>query len=283
MSSFSSIFFFLLLVVAGKVNGQVMFNLKDDLGGNVGEEDYDVIFGENAESTDLSIDLVHMNSLKWYLYPPSHLMEQVRDAGLRHHIQSTAFGGQQPIVLTCRDKYVAKGLFEATAKNNKKGIALNARWGKEPTTDSGANKLTRNRPTTTAEAAAAASTINMNFDKAVRTSGTTVTLNLEVILPPYKTAKGKVLRPTLVYSIPMQRGRLNPAAFVTRNTATVSLYPKGKKVAGNTAKSRGRPQQNQHIPLGRSFVSSPIKSGPVDGNWARGKQFFRSGRPVGVI
>jgi hypothetical protein len=106
--------------------------------------------------------------------------------------------------------------------------------------------------------------MEVSYDRAVRSRLSVV--EFEVQLPP--RGKSKKL-PSVVYSIAIESGSMNPKSIVPRGAGKVKVYPEG----------RG----SSPIEAGTGNIGLKMRAGLVDHGWAKGRSIFRRGRPVGII
>ena len=104
-----------------------------------------------------------------------------------------------------------------------------------------------------------------SYDSAVRSRLTTV--EFEVVLPPMAKKSKKL--PTVVYTIAVEPGSMNPKAIVPRGAGKIKIYPEGRS--------------SEPIEAGPGNIGLSMRAGLVDPAWAKGKAVFRKGRPAGVI
>jgi len=109
--------------------------------------------------------------------------------------------------------------------------------------------------------------LKVSYDDAVKQRLTTVEFELQ--LPP--TDKKSKRLPSVIYSVAVEPGTMNPKSVVPRGAAAVRVLPEG----------RGEDEQVNTMNLGKAFVSLPMRSGIVDPGWAKGRLAFRKGRPIG--
>lgn len=110
--------------------------------------------------------------------------------------------------------------------------------------------------------------LELDYDSALRTREGAAIVNFSLVLPPVKGSKDC---PMIEFSVPMKMGTLNPEALTVRGKSTVTFYPTDDK------------EKADGTLLGKSTVGLPMRSGIVDPNWAKGRQFFRQGRSVGQL
>jgi hypothetical protein len=107
------------------------------------------------------------------------------------------------------------------------------------------------------------------YDEAVRQRLTTI--EFEIQLPP--TDKKSKTLPSVIYSVAVEAGSMNPKIMVPRGSGSVRILPKGHADGGKALT----------LEVGKAFVTIPMKSGIVDPGWARGRTIFRKGRPLGLV
>eukprot|EP00534_Pseudo-nitzschia_fraudulenta_P003894 CAMPEP_0201117696 /NCGR_PEP_ID=MMETSP0850-20130426/1696_1 /ASSEMBLY_ACC=CAM_ASM_000622 /TAXON_ID=183588 /ORGANISM="Pseudo-nitzschia fraudulenta, Strain WWA7" /LENGTH=203 /DNA_ID=CAMNT_0047382215 /DNA_START=211 /DNA_END=822 /DNA_ORIENTATION=- len=111
--------------------------------------------------------------------------------------------------------------------------------------------------------------LELSYDEAVKQRLTTI--EFEVQLPPTDKKSRKL--PTVIYSIVVEGGAMNPKAIVPRGAGTVRLLPEG----------HSEDDEVDTLNAGKATVSLPMKSGIVDPGWAKGRLVFRKGRPTGAV
>lgn len=111
--------------------------------------------------------------------------------------------------------------------------------------------------------------LKLSYDEAVRQRLTSV--EFEVQLPP-ADKKSKRL-PTVIYSIVVEPGSMNPKAMVPRGAGTVRILPEG----------HGDGEEVNTLTVGKAFVTMPMRCGIVDPGWAKGRLVFRKGRSTGLV
>lgn len=122
----------------------------------------------------------------------------------------------------------------------------------------------RQCPPGTTDKLKAAELLEAPYDSAVRSRLAMV--EFEVQLPPMK--KSKKL-PSVVYSVAIEPGSMNPKAIIPRGAGKIRIYPEG----------RG----SEPVDAGPGNIGLSMRAGLVDPSWAKGKPVFRKGRPVGLI
>ncbi|OEU18975.1 hypothetical protein FRACYDRAFT_237263 [Fragilariopsis cylindrus CCMP1102] len=111
--------------------------------------------------------------------------------------------------------------------------------------------------------------LKIGYDEAVKQRLTSV--EFEIQLPPVSKKSRKL--PTVIYSIVVEPGSMNPKAIVPRGAGTVRILPDG----------HGDGEDVNTLTIGKAFVTQPMRSGIVDPGWAKGRLVFRKGRPTGVV
>ena len=106
--------------------------------------------------------------------------------------------------------------------------------------------------------------LDVPYDAAVRSRLSMV--EFEVQLPPMKGSKKL---PSVVYSVAIEPGTMNPKAIVPRGAGKIRIFPDGRD---------GAP-----IEAGTGNIGLRMRAGLVDPAWAKGKAIFRKGRPTGLI
>lgn len=110
--------------------------------------------------------------------------------------------------------------------------------------------------------------LEASYDDAVRSR--LFQIDFEVQLPKMKNSKA-ALAPSVVYSVAVEPGSMNPKSMVPRGAGRIRVYPAGHE-AGSTA-----------VVAGKCNVGVSMRAGLVDPGWAKGKAIFRKGRPAGII
>jgi len=111
--------------------------------------------------------------------------------------------------------------------------------------------------------------LKVSYDDAVKQRLTTV--EFEVQLPP--TDKKSKSLPSVIYSVAMEPGTMNPKSVVPRGAATVRVLPEGHREG----------EEVSTLNLGKAFVSLPMRSGIVDPGWAKGQRPSRAASVVGAL
>jgi hypothetical protein len=111
--------------------------------------------------------------------------------------------------------------------------------------------------------------LKIGYDEAIKQRLTTVEFELQL---PRADKKSKGL-PSIIYSVAMEPGAMNPKAVVPRGGGSVRILPNGHADGGDAAT----------IEVGKAYVSIPMRSGLVDPGWAKGRMAFRRGRSVGTV
>jgi len=111
--------------------------------------------------------------------------------------------------------------------------------------------------------------LKLSYDEAVKQRLTTI--EFEVQLPPTDKKSRKL--PTVIYSIVVEAGSMNPKAIVPRGAGNVRVLPEG----------HSEEEEVDILNAGKAHVSLPMKSGIVDPGWAKGRLVFRKGRPTGPV
>ena len=200
-------------------------------------------------------EMLVLKNQEWQLEPPNqHVVSNtIRDKMLRAHVQKFV---SKPL----RIKGTGVGLrtatnvgYKAVAKTHE-GKKMRAVWKRG--TVLGERRITSR------------DMLKVSYDDAVRQRTGATHVSWELILPPVPGTKDL---PSLVYTVPIQMGSVNPEAVVATSEGTVTLYPKGSK------------DKTNRIELGTARALMPMRAGLVDPSWARGRTIFRKGRPVGQV
>ena len=102
------------------------------------------------------------------------------------------------------------------------------------------------------------------YDEAVRSRLAMV--EFEVQLPPMRGSKKL---PSVVYSVAIEPGTMNPKAIIPRGAGKIRIYPEGR--------------DSTPIEAGTGNIGLSMKPGLVDPQWAKGRPVFRKGRSVGML
>jgi len=111
--------------------------------------------------------------------------------------------------------------------------------------------------------------LKLRYDEAVKQRLTTI--EFEVQLPPTDKKSRKL--PSVIYSIVVEGGSMNPKAIVPRGAGNVRVLPEG----------HSEEEEVDTLNAGKAHVSLPMKGGIVDPGWAKGRLIFRKGRPTGTV
>ncbi|CAB9505846.1 expressed unknown protein [Seminavis robusta] len=190
----------------------------------------------------MSREMFLMKDKNWELLPPD--LEGVSGSMKRHILKYF----KDPVKLSLQKKTGKYGR-RAIAKTEA-GQKLRAYW--------------RESPPGTIERFKPSELLDVPYDDAVRSRLSMV--EFEVQLPP--RPKSKKL-PSVVYSVAIESGSMNPKCIVPRGAGRIRVYPEGRS---------GKP-----IDAGPGNFGLSIRSGLVDPGWARGRPAFRKGRPTGLI
>jgi hypothetical protein len=213
-------------------------------------------FGSEAsqqvdELGGMSPEMLVLKNQEWELGGVRQQLNVITDKDLRKHVQQfiakpALIKGTGVAVRTASNvgyKAVAK-----TAQNKK----LRAVWKQGTVT----NRVTSR------------DLLSVSYDDAIRRRTGATHVQWELILPP---VPGSRTLPSVVYTVPIQLGSVNPEAVVVSSEGSVVLYPNGSKDKANK------------IELGTVSVTMAMKAGLVDPSWARGRTIFRKGRSVGFV
>lgn len=122
----------------------------------------------------------------------------------------------------------------------------------------------RQCPPGTTDKLTATELLEAPYDSAARSRLSMV--EFEVQLPPMK--KSKKL-PSVVYSVAIEPGSMNPKAIIPRGAGKIRIYPEG----------RG----SESVEAGPGNIGLSMRAGLVDPSWAKGRIVFRKGRSAGVV
>ena len=112
---------------------------------------------------------------------------------------------------------------------------------------------------------AASDFLEASYDDAARSRLSVV--EFEIQLPPVDKKSKKL--PSVVYSVAVENGSMNPKAIIPRGAGRIKVYPQGR--------------ESEPIEAGTASVGLSMRSGLVDPSWAKGRMAFRRGRSTGVI
>lgn len=196
---------------------------------------------DNEAMAGMTREMYLMQDLEWELKPPLADLANVARP-LRNHIHKFLHA---PVILKLEKRRGKLGLRAIGRTEDKKKLRAYWRQGVTPRY-------------------ASKEFLNVSYDEAVRSRLNMV--EFEVQLPPLK--RGEPL-PSVVYSVAVESGTMNPNAIVPRGAGLVYVKYKDEKIAaGNAIVSLSMGQRN----------------GIVDPSWAKGhRPFFRPGRSVGVV
>ena len=112
--------------------------------------------------------------------------------------------------------------------------------------------------------------LTMSYDEAVQNRLSA--LEVEFQLPPINKKQPKKL-PSVVFTVAVEPGTMNPKAILPRGPAAVKILPDGHDATDVVVTPEGGT-------AGMSFLSLPMRAGLVDPGWAKGRKVFRKGRSV---
>lgn len=203
---------------------------------------------DDTDMSGLTREMVLMKDLPWELQPPT--LEGIGDVKLKRHIHKYL---NCPVHLSLHKMRGKYGL-RAVGKMEKSGKKLRAFWRQSPP-----GKLPQLRPSEFLQA---------SYDDAVRSR--LFVVDFELLLPPLKGSKNL---PSVVYSIAVEPGSMNPKALIPRGVGKVRVYPNGRTSGVDDS-----------IVAGIGHVGVSMRAGLVDPSWAKGhRPAFRKGRSVGTI
>ena len=111
-------------------------------------------------------------------------------------------------------------------------------------------------------------------------------VELEVLLPKTKATANARVPPSLVYTVPIKSGHVNPLGMVSKSRATVTLYPNGRTMLTEAERRSGKGKsipKDEGIRLGLTNAHVPLGSSLVDPSWVKGRKIFWKGRSVGLV
>lgn len=239
---FRVIYFFLLLlnVSAQRFLREGFSNsLESDFKGEMRLED-------NESASGMTRDMSLMKDVNWELQPVD--FHRVENARLRRHLESFF---NKPVTLklsTRKGKYGLRAVGQLQS-----GKRLRAFWRQA----GGSSQLKVN------------DFLSAKYDDAIRSRLSMI--EFEVQLPPSEK-KSKVL-PSVIFSVPVEPGTMNPKAIVPRGAVNVRVLPEGHRSE----------DVYPVLDVGKAHVSLPMRAGLVDVGWAKGRSVFRKGRVNGII
>ena len=224
-------------------NAQITNSLREDI-------EYDELDEMDAKLNDsaLTKEMIRMEEKTWRLEAPD--VNRVKNGRLRSHLRK--YMPSEILLKTKPGKLPST--FRALAKTQD-GQKLRAVW---------------KRHSDVVPSLKAEDVLRLPYEEVARRKTNAVLVDFEIQLPPLRERSGKkATLPALVYTMLVERGKMNPEAVIVKDKASVKLHPQGIKKKGAV--------------IDQAFVTSPMKAGVMDPMWARGRTFFRKGRSVGKL
>lgn len=245
MPSRNSLIKSLVLVVCVLIQADGIYGgLREGFSSKVGSDARNKIKDEAGAANGMTREMFLMKDKTWELQPVD--FSCINDLKLRRHCQKFL---SHPIQMKLSNR---KGKFGLRAQGQlKSGKRLRGFWRQSTLAAKGEDFL------------------KLTYDEAVKQRLTTI--EFEVQLPPTDKKSRKL--PTVIYSIVVEGGAMNPKAIVPRGAGNVRVLPGG----------HSDEEEVDTINAGKAHVSLPMKSGIVDPGWAKGRLIFRKGRPTGTV
>ena len=232
--------FVCLLIQAKGIHGGIREGFSSKRGSDARNKMKDEIGAANGMTREMLL----MKDKTWELQPVD--FSCINDLKLRRHCQKFL---SHPVQIKLSNR---KGKFGLRAQGQlKSGKRLRAFWRQSTPISKGENFL------------------KLRYDEAVRQRLTNI--EFEVQLPPTDKRSRKL--PTVIYSVVVEGGAMNPKAIVPRGSGSVRVLPEG----------HSDEEEDYTLNAGKAHVSLPMKSGIVDPAWAKGRLVFRKGRPTGAV
>merc|ERR1719464_1105136 len=231
----------LLLIVASlllRVN-EVFGGLREGFSSKVGNDARNKVKDEAGALNGMTREMFLMKDKEWELQPVD--FSCIKNLKLRRHCQKFL---NRPVTVKLSAR---KGKYGLRAQGLSGGKRLRGFWRQSIPRTKGDDFL------------------KLDYDEAVSQRLTSVEFELQ--LPP--TGKKSRKLPSVIYSIVVEPGSMNPKAIVPRGSGTVRILPEGHGDGG---------EEVDTLTIGRAFVALPMRSGIVDPGWARGRLLFRKGR-----
>jgi len=197
----------------------------------------------DGDASGMSREMFLMKDKQWELLPPTD-MEGISGSVRRHVLKYL----KDPVKLSLQKKQGKYGM-RAIGKTES-GQKLRAYW--------------RQCPPGTIQRLTPSEFLKVSYDAAVRSRLSMV--EFEVQLPPMKRSKKLT---SVVYSIAIEPGTMNPKAIIPRGAGKIRIYPEGREC--------------KPVEAGSGNIGLSMRSGLVDPSWAKGRPVFRKGRPAGVL
>jgi len=217
--------------------------LREGFSSKVGSDARNKMKDEAGAANGMTREMFLMKDKTWELQPVDFTC--INNLKLRRHCQKFL---SHPVQMKLSNR---KGKFGLRAQGQlKSGKRLRGFW-RQSTSDAKGEDF-----------------LKLGYDEAVKQRLTTI--EFEIQLPPTDKKSRKL--PTVIYSIVVEGGAMNPKAIVPRGAGTVRVLPEGHSE-----------EEVDTLIAGKAQVSMPMKSGIVDPGWAKGRLVFRKGRPTGPI
>lgn len=218
--------------------------LREGFSSKVGSDARNRMKDEAGASNGMTREMFLMKDKTWELQPVD--FSCINNLKLRRHCQKFL---SHPVQMKLSNR---KGKFGLRAQGRlKSGKRLRAFWRQSTPGAKGDDFL------------------SLSYDEAVKQRLTTI--EFEVQLPPTDKKLRKL--PTVIYSIVVEGGAMNPKAIVPRGAGSVRVLPEG----------HSDEEEVDTLNVGKAHISLPMKSGIVDPGWAKGRPVFRKGRPTGSL
>lgn len=217
--------------------------LRDGFSSKVGSDARNKMKDEAGAANGMTREMFLMKDKTWELQPVD--FSCINDLKLRRHCQKFL---SYPVQMKLSNR---KGKFGLRAQGQlKSGKRLRGFWRQSTPGPKGDDFL------------------KLSYDEALKQRLTTI--EFEVQLPPTDKKSRKL--PSVIYSIVVEGGAMNPKAIVPRGAGNVRVLPEGHNEG-----------EVRTLNAGKAQVSLPMKSGIVDPGWAKGRLIFRKGRSTGTI
>jgi len=235
----------LILVVSLLIQTKGIYGgLREGFSSKVGNDARNKMKDEAGAANGMTREMFLMKDRTWELQPID--FSCINNLKLRNHCQKFL---SHPVQMKLSNR---KGKFGLRAQGQlKSGKRLRAFWRQSTPSAKGEDFL------------------NLSYDEAVKQRLTTI--EFEVQLPPTDKKSRKL--PSVIYSIVVEGGSMNPKAIVPRGAGSVRVLPEG----------HSEEEEVDTLNAGKAHVSLPMKSGIVDPGWAKGRLIFRKGRPTGPV
>ena len=239
-SSLATLFLCVLLMATFQYSSAQRF--LRDTGQTGAQVRYEMELGEGEGLSGMSREMYLMKDKQWELLPSD--LKGVSGRVRRHVLKYM----KDPVELSLQKKKGKYGM-RAIGKTQS-GQKLRAYW--------------RQCPPGVSEKLTSSQLLEAPYDAAVRSRLAMV--EFEVQLPPMKGSKKL---PSVVYSVAIEPGTMNPKAIVPRGAGKIRIFPEGR--------------DSTPIEAGTGNIGLRMRAGLVDPAWAKGKAIFRKGRPAGLM